>query len=224
MQDNSGQAGKKGLEALEQGQVLELKVRGTGISYWTYLRSVSPAVTAWLPELNRVPVELPPGTELDLSVTLSGSELLLVSARAGTTAQDGRKSYCELLLDRAAAAVSHQRRFLRVTAMVPVALRRLPDGVTPWGEQVAARTTTLSQGGLSLETAGDFKPGEQLAVELELTASRAQATAVVLSADRLPGGGLRLALRFTHISDKSEAEITKLIYQYQRTHGAARDE
>lgn len=222
MEDNSNK--KCSLDRLEDGQVVEIRLKDAEGSYWTYLRSVAGGVTVWVPELNKVPVEMPAGAAVELSVTLNSSEMLLASGKVLRTGLDGRKPYAELLLDPSCVSVGHQRRYLRVGAIVPVTLRRLPDGITPWGDPVKARTTSLSQGGMSAEADADFSKGEQLAVELELPGGRAQANAIVLEFSREPGKPGKFAARFTHISDTSEAEITKLIYQYQRTHGASRDE
>jgi len=215
---------KCNLGRLEDGQVAEVRLKGGEGSYWTYLRSVAGGVTIWVPELNKVPVEMPEGAPVEVSVTLNSSEMLLARGKVRRTALDGRKPYAELELDPSCVSVGHQRKYLRVGAIVPVILRRLPDGITPWGDPVRARTTTLSQGGMSAEADAEFSKGEQLAVELELPGARAQANAVVLEYSREPGKPARFTVRFTHISDTSEAEITKLIYQYQRTHGASRDE
>jgi c-di-GMP-binding flagellar brake protein YcgR len=212
-----------GLGSLAAGQVAELRVRETSANYWTYIRGAeNNAATVWLPEMNGEPVRIPDGAQVELSVTLSGSEILVTAGRVAGSGADG-KAYLELALDAACARLEHKRRYLRVAAVVPAKLRRMPDGLTPWGEAVGARTTSLSPGGLSLEAEAPFAQGEQVAVELELQGCRAEATAVVLETTGVAGKTAGLNVRFTYISDSSEAAITRVIYQYQRLHGAARD-
>ncbi len=213
-----------GLSAIEAGQVVEIRIRGEAASYWTYIRGVKGGVTVWLPEMRREFITIADGTLVDLSVTLNSSEILVTEGTAKSSDLEGGKPYVTLELNPACAAVSHQRRYLRVAAVVPATLRRLLDGMTPWGEAVKARTTSISPGGLSLEAEAAFTRGEQVSVELELTGGRAEATAIVLEGSGGTAAPFRIAVKFTDISDNSEAAITKLIYQYQRLHGAARDE
>ncbi len=212
----------RGLSALEAGQVMEIRIRGAAGSYWTYIRDVMGTVTVWLPEMNHEPVSIAEGALVDLSVTLSDSEILAAEAKVKGSGVEGDKPYIELELNPACVAVEHRRRFLRVAAIVPAHLRRLPDGLTPWGEAVEARTVNLSPGGLTLESKSAFTQGEQLSVELELPDCRVRAVALVLESFGSIGGLSRLAVRFTCISDAAEAGITRLMYQYQRMHGAAR--
>lgn len=213
----------EGLDSLAAGQVAEIRVRDSSANYWTYIRDAKRnAATVWLPEMNGEPVRIPDGTLVDLSVTLSGSEILATTGRVERAAGADGKTYLELKLDAACVKLEHRRRFLRVAAEVPATIRRLPDGLTPWGEAVKAKTSSLSPGGLSLEAEKPFARGELVAVELDLQGGRTEATAVVLESSGGTGVPARLTVRFTYISDSSEAAITRVIYQYQRMHGATR--
>lgn len=212
----------RALEALAAGQVAELRMRDLSANYWTYIREAAGnSVSVWLPEMNGELVRIPDGTQVELSVTLNGSEILVTAGQVSCSGADG-KTYLELKLDSACVRMQHRRRYLRVAAVVPAKLRRMPDGLTPWGEAVSGRTTSLSPGGLSLEAEAAFRPGEQVAVELELQGCVAEATAVVLETSCGAGNTAGLTVRFTYISDSAEAAITRVIYQYQRMHGAAR--
>lgn len=220
--ENGKQYAERGLDSLEAGQVAELRMSESSGNYWTYLRGkAGSGITVWLPEMNGEPVKIPDGTQVELSVTLSGSEILAAAGKVKGSGTDG-KSYVEIELDASCVRLEHRRRYLRVAAVVPVSLRRLPDGLTPWGEAVKGKTSSLSPGGLSLEADGTFGQGEQVAVELELPGGRMEAIAVVLEAGFPAGKPGRFTVRFTYISDYAEAAITRVIYQYQRMHGAAR--
>ena len=210
----------RGLRALEAGQVAEIRVRGGEASYWTYIRDVMGTITVWLPETNGAIMSIEEA-QVELSVTLSDSEILVAAGKVKSSGTEGG-AYIEVELDAASVVMEHRRRFLRVAAVVPANLRRLPDGLTPWGEAVKARTVNLSPGGLTIESEVVFNQGEQLAVELELPDCRVQATGLVMDSSDAGEGRCRLAVRFTYISDQAEAGITRLMYQYQRMHGAAR--
>jgi len=211
-----------GLGALEAGQVVEIRVRGDAASYWSYIRTVAGGVTVWLPELKREFLTLADGATVDLSVTLNNSEILVTEGTVKSSGEEGKKPYAALELNPNTVSMAHQRRYLRVAAVVPVTIKRLPDGMNPWGDPVKARTTSLSPGGLSLEAEAAFTKGELLSVELELPGGKAEATAEVVEASAATVKPITLSVKFTHISDNSEAAITKLIYQYQRLHGASR--
>ena len=214
-------AGGRGLGSLEAGQVAEIRLLGGAASYWTYIRGVAGGITVWLPELNGAVVRLDDGAPVELSVTLSGSEVMVAAGKVKGSGAQGC-AFVELELDAATVLLEHRRRYLRVAAVVPASLRRMPDGLTPWGEAVKAKTLNLSPGGLTLEAESSFAQGEQMAVELQLPDCVVKATALVLEAAAAAGGLSRLAVRFTCISDAAEAGITRLMYQYQRAHGAAR--
>lgn len=206
---------------LEAGQVAEIRLCGAAASYWTYVRSASGArVQVWLPEVNGEPVALESGARVELTVTLERRGTLLARGEVKSLGEDGRP-YAELELDPGGASVESRRRYLRVAAVVPVSVRRMPDGLTPWGEPVEGRTASLSPGGLSFEAAGTFARGEQLALALSLPGCRADAAAAVLDCSPAEGGRSRVSVRFTYISDLAEAAVTRVIYQYQRIHGAA---
>ena len=211
-----------GLARLEAGQVAELRMPERGGNYWTYVRDVlGPSVTVWLPETGGGPVQLPEGTEVEISVTVSSSEMVTARAQVSASGQDG-SPYVELRLDASCAMVELRRRYLRVNASVPAEVRQLPDGLSPWGEAASARTLSLSPGGLSLESERTFRKGEQVAVELRLPGCGAEAVGTVLESAGTRDGKCRFSVGFTYISDCCEAAITRVIYQYQRTHGAAR--
>lgn len=214
--------GGGGLARLEAGQVVELHMPESGGDYWTYVRDVFGAsVSVWLPETNGAAVRIEEGTQVEIAVAVSSSEIVSARARAGAQGADG-SPFVELTLDPGYAVVELKRRYLRINASVPAEVRLLPDGLAPWGEPAAARTLSLSPGGLSLETERAFRKGEQVAVELRLPGGRAEAVGTVLEASEAPGGKCRFSVNFSYISDCSEAVITRVIYQYQRMHGAAR--
>ena len=212
----------EGLERMQSGQVAEIRPGGSTASYWTYVRGVSSSsVSVWLPEINGESMAVEKGSPVELAVTLNGSEILLVRGTVLMTGKDG-ESYAEVGVDAASAGLEHRRRYLRVPALVPLKIRRIPDGMNPLGDQAQGRTLSLSPGGLSLETEGNFTGGEQVAMELELPGCAAEAVGVVLTSAAAGAGLNRVSVRFTYISDRSEAAITRVIYQYQRIHGAVR--
>ena len=219
--EKNKQESNRGLRALEAGQVVEIRVRGGEASYWTYIRDVMGTVTVWLPEMNGALVSIEEEAQVELSVTLSDAEILVAAGKVKSSGARGG-TYIEVELDAASVVMEHRRRFLRVAAVVPVNLRRMPDGLTPWGDVTKGKTLNLSPGGVTLEAEAGFALGEQLAVELELPDCRVKATGLVLNSSAAGAGQFRLSVRFAYISDQAEAGITRLMYQYQRMHGAAR--
>jgi len=214
--------GRGHLAGIEAGQVAEIRMPGRPADYWTYIKGVSgTTVEVWLPETNGETITLSKGTEVELCVTIASDEILV--ARGRVLEADGSAKPCaELELDPACVSIEHKRRYLRIPASVPATVQRLPDGLIPSGEPVAARTISLSPGGLALEAQGGFSQGEEVAVALSLPGCRAEAIGSVLEVSERPGGASRFSVMFTYISDCSEAAITRTIYQYQRMHGAAR--
>jgi len=207
---------------LEVGQVAEIRPAGSEASYWTYIKGISEsAVSVWLPEINGESMAVEKGSAVELAVTLNGSEILLVRGTVKETGEEGQ-AYAEVGVDASSAGLEHRRRYLRVPALVPLTIRRIPDGMTPWGDQAVGRTLSLSPGGLLLETEGIFTGGEQVSLELELPGSAAEAVGIVLTSAAAGTGLNKVSVRFTYISDRSEAAITRVIYQYQRIHGAVR--
>lgn len=211
--------GNNGTKDLGEGQVAEVRLAGASCSCWTYLRSADGnMVTLWLPEENGDPVRLPDGVRLEARVTVAADEILEISGTVRGTGSDGRP-YAFVELDPSCLRLAHRRRFLRVDVAVPLRARRMPDGVIPDGEPAEGRTVTLSPGGLSMRLAGEYAPGDFLDVELALPGGRVSAVACVVQAP----AGAPVCARFTYISDAAEAAVTRLVYQYQRMHGASRE-